>query len=94
MPKLLAVLSTVGTSAMLWVGGHILLVGADELGWHAPYALVHHLEEAVHGLAGVGGVLGWLVNTLASALAGLVVGAVVVAVMHVLPRRKKAAAEH
>ena len=94
MPKLLAVLSTVGIVAMLWVGGHILLVGADELGWHAPYALVHHLEEAVHGLAGVGGVIGWLVNTLASALAGLVVGAVVVAVMHVLPRRKKAAAEH
>jgi predicted DNA repair protein MutK len=94
MPKLLAVLSTVGIVAMLWVGGHILLVGVDELGWHAPYELVHHLEEAVHGVAGLGGFLAWLVNTLASALIGLVVGAVVVAVMHVLPRRKKAAAAH
>ena len=37
MPKLLAGLSVVGTAAMLWVGGHILLVGADELGWHGPY---------------------------------------------------------
>jgi predicted DNA repair protein MutK len=92
MPKLLALLSTVGVVAMLWVGGHILLVGVDELGWHGPYSLVHHLEEAVHGVAGVGGLLGWLVNTLASALVGLVVGAVVVAVMHVLPKRKKAAA--
>ena len=45
MPKLLAGLSVVGTAAMLWVGGHILLVGADELGWHGPYDLVHKLEE-------------------------------------------------
>ena len=30
---------------MLWVGGHILLVGTDELGWHWPYSVVHDLEE-------------------------------------------------
>ncbi|MBX9243729.1 DUF808 domain-containing protein [Actinotalea ferrariae] len=94
MPKVLAVLSTVGIVAMLWVGGHILLVGVDELGWHAPYEVVHHLEEAVHGVAGIGGFLAWLVNTAASAVIGLLVGAVVVAVMHVLPRRKSAAAAH
>src|SRR5687768_2290653 len=34
MPILLRWLSTIGIAAMLWVGGHILLVGADELGWH------------------------------------------------------------
>jgi len=90
MPKLLAVLSTVGMVAMLWVGGHILLVGTDELGWHGPYALVHHLEEAVHGVPGIGGVLGWLANTIASAIIGIVVGAVVVAVLHLLPKRKGA----
>jgi hypothetical protein len=87
MPKLLALLSTVGVAAMLWVGGHILLVGADELGWHGPYALVHAAEEAVPA---VGGVLTWLVNTLASAVVGLVVGAIVVAVMHLVPRRAAA----
>ena len=37
--------SAVGTAAMLWVGGHILLVGSDELGRHALYGVVHHLEE-------------------------------------------------
>ena len=94
MPKVLAVLSTVGIVAMLWVGGHILLVGVDELGWHAPYDLVHHAEEAVHGIAGIGGFLAWLTNTLASALIGLVVGAVVVLVLHLIPRRKKAAVAH
>jgi hypothetical protein len=93
MPKLLAVLSTVGMVAMLWVGGHILLAGTDELGWHGPYELVHHLEEAVHGVPGIGGVLGWLANTLASAIIGIVVGAVVVAVLHLLPKRKGAVQE-
>jgi predicted DNA repair protein MutK len=86
MPVLLRVLSVVGVAAMLWVGGHILLVGVDDLGWHAPYDLVHHLEDAVHDAgAALGGILGWLVNTAASALVGLVVGAVAVAVWHVLP---------
>ncbi len=85
MPKVLTVLSVVGTAAMLWVGGHILLVGADELGWSAPYDLVHRIEDPVHGVSGVGGVLGWLVNTSLSAVVGLVVGAVIVVVVGWLP---------
>ncbi len=47
MPVVMSVLSTVGIAAMLWVGGHVLLVGFDELGVSAPYDLVHHLEEGV-----------------------------------------------
>jgi predicted DNA repair protein MutK len=93
MPRLLSLLAVVGTAAMLWVGGHILLVGTDELGWHGPYDLVHHAEQVVHEAAGgLGEVLAWLVNTGASALIGLAVGAVVVAVMHVIPRRGQASA--
>ena len=89
MPGLLAVISVVGTAAMLWVGGHILLVGVDELGWHALYGLVHEAEEAAaHAAGAAGGALAWLVNTLASAVVGLVVGALVVLVMHLLPARK------
>jgi predicted DNA repair protein MutK len=83
MPVVMAVLSTVGIAAMLWVGGHILLVGLDEIGLSALYDFVHHLEEDVHhALGAVGGVAAWLVNTGASAILGLIVGAVVVAVMH------------
>jgi predicted DNA repair protein MutK len=89
MPKVLSALSTIGTIAMLWVGGHILFAQSDKLGLHAPYAVVHHGEEYVADVEAVGGVLAWLVNTAASALIGLVVGAIVVAVVHVLPFGKK-----
>ncbi|OBK71216.1 DUF808 domain-containing protein [Mycobacterium sp. 1274761.0] len=89
MPKLLSALSTIGTIAMLWVGGHILLVGSDELGWHTPYGLIHHTEEKVHHtVEAVGGVLAWLVNTAASAVIGLIVGAALVGIMHLLHRVK------
>jgi predicted DNA repair protein MutK len=92
MPKVLAVLSTVGTAAMVWVGGHILVAGADELGWHGPYELVHDLEQPFHDVAAVGGALGWLVNTAASAVVGLVVGFLVVAIVSRLPFGKPAPA--
>ena len=90
MPQVLATLSAVGTVAMLWVGGHILLVGTDTLGWHGPYGVVHHLEQNVHdAVPSVGGLLAWLVNTGISAVIGLIVGAVVVAIVHALPVGKK-----
>ncbi|MGY1708254.1 DUF808 domain-containing protein [Geodermatophilus sp. SYSU D00758] len=93
MPRVLAVITVVGTAAMLWVGGHILLVGSDELGLHAVYGAVHHLEEVAHDAAGaLGGLVGWLVNTLASALVGLVVGALVVLVLNLTIHRRKARA--
>ncbi|PZR52649.1 DUF808 domain-containing protein [Xylanimonas oleitrophica] len=86
MPRLLAVISVVGTVAMLWVGGHILLTGTDELGWHGPYGWVHHVEEGIHhAVPAVGAVLAWLFNTFCSFVVGVLVGAVVLAVVHVLP---------
>ena len=91
MPVLLRWLSTIGTAAMLWVGGHILLVGADELGWHGPYDVVHHLEEAVHDTGAVSGVLEWLVNTAASAAIGLAVGLVIAVVVDRIKAKRAAA---
>jgi predicted DNA repair protein MutK len=83
MPVVLSVLATVGIAAMLWVGGHILLVGLDELGMSFLYDAVHHLEEDVGDALGpVGGIGAWVTNTAASAVLGVAVGAVVVAVMH------------
>lgn len=94
MPIVLRVLSSVGIVAMLWVGGHILLVGVDTLGWHALHAFVLHAEEAVAGaLPFAAGFFAWLTNTLFSALIGIVVGALAVLVMHLVPRRRRPARE-
>jgi uncharacterized protein len=95
MPKVLALLSVIGTAAMVWVGGHILLVGADELGWHSPYKFVHKLEAKVHDVGGIGGILGWLVNTALSAVVGLIVGFLLIAIIARLPKKKsKPASAH
>ena len=90
MPKLLSALSIVGTAAMLWVGGHILLVGAHELGWHTPYDLVHDAEHWVEDVPGIGAALAWTINTAISAIVGLAVGAAVVAVVSRVRRRDDA----
>ncbi len=98
MPKVLATLSNVGIVAMLWVGGHILLVGLDELGWHPPYQLVHHAEEAIlHAVPGFAGeALAWLTNTAASAVVGVLAGAIVLVVVQLIGRlrRRGHEAEH
>lgn len=89
MPTVLEVISVVGMLAMLWVGGHILLVGLDELGVGGPAHLVHLLSEPFSAVAGVGAVLGWVAATLGALAFGLVLGAVVVTVAHLVPRRER-----
>lgn len=83
MPVVMSVLATVGIAAMLWVGGHIVLVGLQDLGASWLYDQVHHAEEDVHHALGPLGALGgWLTNTGASAALGVLVGAMVLAVVH------------
>jgi predicted DNA repair protein MutK len=93
MPKLLALLSSVGTLAMLWVGGGILLHGSHVLGLHGPSDLAHAAQHAVvsagSGMGGaLGGILGWLAYAAASLITGLVLGALVAGLVHLVPSRK------
>lgn len=86
MPKLLTTLSVVGTLAMLWVGGHILVDGAKKLGFKSPYEAIHAVEHAVHQSTGaLGGVLGWLTNSTLSGIVGLILGAIVAFAIHKVP---------
>ena len=41
MPGFLHLLTIIGTAAMLWVGGSIILHGAKDLGFALPYDLIH-----------------------------------------------------
>jgi predicted DNA repair protein MutK len=78
MPMVLKVLSIVGTVAMIWVGGGIILHGLEFFGLAAPAHWVHGA-----GLAVGGGFAGWVVE---AALAGVVGMAVGVAVIPLLSR--------
>lgn len=89
MPAVLTTISTIGIFAMLWVGGHIILVGMADLGLHAPHDLVHLLEDIVAHVADMGGTLAWLVNTLCSLMFGVIWGVVVAAALHTLPWPRK-----
>lgn len=83
MPAVLGGLSTIGTAAMLWVGGGIVLHALEGLGLPGPAGVAHGVQHWVeHATGALGGVLGWLANAVLSALAGLVLGAVVAFVVH------------
>ncbi|MGN6160729.1 MAG: DUF808 domain-containing protein [Marmoricola sp.] len=76
MPKLLGFLSIAGVLAMLWVGGHILIAQLAEMGWHWPE---HTLVSWGHHIGGVGG---WLLETVCAGVAGLVVGLALIGGLH------------
>lgn len=83
MPILLTLLSGVGTVAMLWVGGGIILHGMHELGWNPAYDMVHGAQMIVTQAAGaLGAVMGWITYAALSAAAGLVLGAIITFVLH------------
>ena len=83
MPKVLAVLSFVGTIAMLWVGGGIVLHGLEELGIAGPAHVAHDIQHVVeHSTGALSGVLGWATYAAASALTALALGGVIVFVLH------------
>lgn len=83
MPKLLTAIAVIGTFAMLWVGGHIVLVGLAELGWTPLYDFVHHLETMVPA-----GFLAWCVNTFFSLILGAVWGGIIAGIVHVTPLKR------
>lgn len=71
MPHLLTVLSVVGTAAMLWVGGSILVHGTHDLGWDVAYDTI---KTVAHTLAGDSGFGNWAVTAFLDGIIGLAVG--------------------
>ena len=90
MPRLLTALSLIGTAAMLWVGGGIVMHGMEEYHFTPAPVWVHDAAHAAGEAAG--SFAEWLVTALGSAVIGLIVGALIVAVLHLIPRKKAAAA--
>ncbi len=83
MPKVMKTLSVVGTAAMLWVGGSIIIHSMKDLGWKAPYALIHdfsvaiatRLPEGIHATAE------WIATAFADGVFGIALGLLLIPVV-------------
>ncbi len=88
VPKLLSFISGLGTAAMLWVGGGILVHGFEEL--HILTFIpetIHHLAHDAGAASGeMGAVVEWTVNALGGAVVGLVIGGIIAAVVRQLTK--------
>lgn len=76
MPIVLNIIGIIGTAAMLWVGGHIVVKGLSEFGAEQPYGFIHHVTESINN-----GALAWLADTGLSMLCGFILGAVIVSIV-------------
>jgi uncharacterized protein len=83
-PKLMKILTVVGTAAMFLVGGSILLHGIPD---------AHHLiENAVHiieTIPTIGNGLGWITPIFIDAIAGIVAGGIVMGAIEVISKMVK-----
>ena len=96
MPYFLRFISVIGTAAMIWVGGGIILHGMETaLGWGGPAHWVHDLSVKAGQVAPVfPGFAAWLVEALCSGVLGLVLGASLIPVVALFLRPKATAETH
>ncbi|AXJ95114.1 MULTISPECIES: DUF808 domain-containing protein [unclassified Sphingomonas] len=89
MPRVLSALSIIGTAAMLWVGGGIIVHGLESFGLAGiPHAIHHVAERAGQAVGALESAITWLVSAIGSALIGIVIGGAIVGALHLLPRRR------
>jgi predicted DNA repair protein MutK len=95
MPAVFRVISVIGTVAMLWVGGHLVIDNLSETFWHGPHDVVH---AVTHVIEAAGPVVVWIAETAMSAVFGLVLGLIIVgivtAVSRLVSRKAPADAAH
>ncbi|MDV2431834.1 DUF808 domain-containing protein [Corynebacterium tuberculostearicum] len=76
MPIVLDIIGVIGTAAMLWVGGHIVVKGLHEFGMDQPHEFIASVTEKISN-----GALAWLADTGMSMVCGLVLGVVVATIV-------------
>lgn len=83
VPKLLLLLTIIGTAAMLWVGGNIFIHGLHELGVHQPFAWISETASnlAAFVSAGFSGTVNWFATAFADGVFGFALGSAIVIIM-------------
>lgn len=78
MPGFMKMLTIVGTAAMLWVGGSIILHGLDVMGVPGP---AHFIHEIAHGIGKGIGAVEWSITAALDGVFGIVLGMIIVPVV-------------
>ena len=82
VPRLLRSLATIGTAAMLWVGGGILLHGIEELGFERLPHLIHNIaDDLAHYFGPLKAIMNWLSKAIAASILGLIIGGIIVIIV-------------
>lgn len=82
MPRFLNVLAAVGTGAMLWVGGSIMVHSAAQIGFEGPEHLIHGIASGVaQAIPVLPHVVEWIVTSAIQAVLAIAAGALLIVVM-------------
>lgn len=87
MPPLLDGLTVVGTAAMLWVGGGIIVHGLEHYGLRLVPELVHGFRDWAGAAPLMGAAAGWLAYAAGSAVVGVAVGGAIAGALHLIPHK-------
>lgn len=81
MPRIFTLLTIVGVAAMLWVGGHLLIVNLANIGMPLFADITHGITQNIGN-----GFLLWLVDSLLSACFGIIAGALIAGIVLVFKK--------
>lgn len=83
MPIVMSALSVIGTAAMVWVGGQIIVHGVEEFGFTVVPHWIHDTAEAAsHAVPFAKGAVNWAMNAFFSGVVGLILGGVIALGLH------------
>ncbi len=82
MPTLMTAIAIIGTAAMLWVGGNIIVHGLEVLGWHWPYDTIKGIATSVSETIGTAkGFVKWVVTATLDGILGFALGLLLIPIV-------------
>ncbi|RMB34471.1 hypothetical protein C8J47_2196 [Sphingomonas sp. PP-F2F-G114-C0414] len=89
MPLVMSALSVIGTAAMVWVGGQIIVHGIEEFGFTTLPHWIHDTAEAAsHAVPFAKGAVNWVMNAFFSGIVGLILGGAIALGLHAVKKPK------
>ncbi|WP_288015896.1 DUF808 domain-containing protein [Blastomonas sp.] len=89
MPIVMSALAIIGTAAMIWVGGQIIIHGLAVFGFAGPEHLIHDIAVAAGAaVPAIGGLVEWLVGAVGAGIVGFILGSIIALALKALPGKK------